>query len=142
MLNTTSEQAEPREPVGLVSQQTFKHVSQTDLVDKSTLSTQQAQLAENSAHDTRTLSSRVNIHETGEFKDFLHSFKELLNRSSPQENINIEILKTFLQASAGIIKGSHLEESHRDLHNFTDTAIKNSLTEINLDERSISAFSS
>jgi hypothetical protein len=134
VLNTTSEQAKPREPVGLVSQQAVKHVNQTtDSVNKNTLSTQQAQLAENSVHDTRTLSSRVNIHGTEEFKDFLHSFKELLNGSSPQENINLEILKTFLQASAGIIKGSHLEESHQDLHNFTDTAIKNSLTEINLD---------
>lgn len=131
MLNTTSEQAKPREPVGLVSQQAVKHVNQT--VNKNTLSAKQAQLAENSVHDTKTLSSRVNIHETEEFKDFLHSFKELLNGSSPQENINLEILKTFLQASAGIIKGSHLEESHQDLHNFTDTAIKNSLAEINLD---------
>ncbi len=131
MLNTTSEQAKPREPVGLVSQQAVKHVNQT--VNKNTLSAKQAQLAENSVHDTKTLSSRVNIHETEEFKDFLHSFKELLNGSSPQENINLEILKTFLQASVGIIKGSHLEESHQDLHNFTDTAIKNSLAEINLD---------
>lgn len=131
MLNTTSEQAKPREPVGLVSQQAVKHVNKT--VNKNTLSAKQAQLAENSVHNTKTLSSRVNIHETEEFKDFLHSFKELLNGSSPQENINLEILKTFLQASAGIIKGSHLEESHQDLHNFTDTAIKNSLAEINLD---------
>ena len=96
MLNTTSEQAKPREPVGLVSQQAVKHVNQT--VNKNTLSAKQAQLAENSVHD-----------------------------------INLEILKTFLQASVGIIKGSHLEESHQDLHNFTDTAIKNSLAEINLD---------
>jgi hypothetical protein len=131
VLNTTSEQAKPREPVGLVSQQAVKHVNKT--VNKNTLSAKQAQLAENSVHNTKTLSSRVNIHETEEFKDFLHSFKELLNGSSPQENINLEILKTFLQASAGIIKGSHLEESHQDLHNFTDTAIKNSLAEINLD---------
>ncbi len=135
MLNITSEQAKLQEPVGLSGQQADKHVKPevTNSVNKSTLSTPEAQLAENSTLDTKILSSKTRLHETEEFRDFLHSFKDLLNSSTPEQNINLDILKTFLKASAGIITGSHLEESHQGLHKFTDEAIKNSLTEINLD---------
>ena len=62
MLNITSEQAKLQEPVGLVSQQADKHVKQettTNLVNKSILSTQESQLAANSAHDTKILSSKT-----------------------------------------------------------------------------------
>ena len=135
MLNITSEQAKLQEPVGLVSQQADKHVKQettTNLVNKSILSTQESQLAANSAHDTKILSSKTNFHQTEEFRDFLHSFGALLDSSTPEQNISLDILKTFLKAGAGIITGSHLEEAHQGLHKFTDDAIKNSLTEISL----------
>ncbi|MFZ4084769.1 MAG: hypothetical protein ACOYK1_04435 [Vampirovibrionia bacterium] len=130
MLNTTSEQAKPREPVGLISQQVFQHVNQT-LVNNSR-SASVSQSSENLIPDTKRLSSKSNIHETEEFRDFLHAFQELLKGSSPQGNINLDVLKTFLQASAGIIKGSDLEELHQNLHKLAETAIQKDQNEIDL----------
>lgn len=135
MLNITSEQAKIQERVGLVSQQVDKHAhhTKTDLANHSNPSPENQLSSQKGIHDNKVLSNNTVIHETEEFRDFLHSFKELLNSSTPEQNINIDILKTFLQASAGIITGSHLEKSHQGLDKFTDDAIKNSLTKINLD---------
>jgi hypothetical protein len=137
VVNITSEQAKAQKPVGLlISPEGNQHAnSKNALVNNSKPLAHQAPLTktENSTHDNQILASKNNIYETEEFRDFLDSFQKLLNSSTPEQNISLDILKTFLKASTGILKGSDLEKSHHSLHKFTNNATRKSLTEINLD---------